>query len=180
MQTLRKISKKGEVTDIMTIGFWFLVLGIGVLAVMFMTFSLISPLRDTAINEDPNAAAAIDALESYTSYGVPGAFLVVLFGLLFGLVVSSFFIRSNPIFIPVYILFALISIFVAVVLANVWGNITAVAEFAEILEINSVVSLMNIIIRNIVLITLGAFILSLIIVFAKPGQGMQGGGGEPF
>lgn len=180
MELLR--NKRGDVTDIMTVGFWLLVIGIGITFIMFMMFQLIPALQDTVIGEDPNAAAALVSINTYSSLAMPGAFLVVFLGLLLGILISSFFIRTHTIFIPVYILFSLISIIVAVALGNVWGNLKDVEQFQNVLDTNTVTTIMDTIMSNLVLVTLIIFILSLIIVFAKPGgaQAEQLGGNSPY
>jgi len=174
--------KRGDLTDIMTVGFWLLVIGIGIFAVMFFSFQTISPLKESAIGEDENALAALNSWETYTSLAVPGTFLIIFFALLLGILVSSFFIRTYPIFIPIYILFAIISIIVAVALGNVWGNLKDITEFQAILDTNNITNIMDVIMSNMVLVTLVIFILSLIVIFAKPGGGQpeQIGGNTPF
>lgn len=178
---MEKYNKRGDVTDVFTVAFWLLVIGIGVFSVMFIVFQITDPLRETAIGENNSSLAAISSLENYASFGLPGAFLVVFFGLLLGVLISSFFVKTHPIFIPIYILFSIVSLIVAPILGNVWGNFRDVEGFSELLELNSVTSLMNIILSNLVLVTIIVFILSLIIIFAKPGGGsIQQGGSNPY
>jgi hypothetical protein len=136
---------------------------------MFGVLQFIEPMKDTVLGEDNSSLAAINSIENYVSLSLPSAFLVVFFGLIMGVMVSSFFIRTYPIFIPVYILFAIVSIIVAVVLGNVWGNLKELSEFQTMLELNDMVQLMDLIASNPVLITVVVFILSLILIFAKPG-----------
>lgn len=175
-------NKKGDVTDIMTVGFWLLVIGIGIFAVMFMMFQLVPALKNTVIGEDANALAGLNSIQNYSNLALPGTFLIIFFGLLLGVLVSSFFIRTHPIFIPVYILFALISIVVAVALGNVWGNLKDVQDFQDVLDTNTITQIMDTIMSHLVLVTLVIFILTLIVIFAKPGgaQPEQLGGNTPF
>lgn len=174
--------KRGDVTDIMTVGFWLLVIGIGIVFIMFMIFQIVPALKDTVLGDDPQSDAALDSLNTYGSLAVPGAFLIVFFGLLLGVLVSSFFIRTHPIFIPVYILFAIISIIVAVALGNVWGNLKDVQDFQNVLNTNTITNIIDTIMSNLVLVTMVVFLLTLVIIFAKPGgsQPEQGGGGTPY
>jgi len=175
-------NKKGDVTDIIMIGFWLLIMGIGIFAIMFFSNSTITPLKDTVIGEDVNALAALNSWQNYSNLAVPGTFLIIFFALLLGVIVSSFFIRTHPIFIPVYILFALISIVVAVILGNVWGNLKDVSEFQTILDTNTITNIMDVIMSNMVLVTLSVFIITLVIIFAKPGGGQVNapGGSTPY
>lgn len=169
------MNKRGEITDMLTVGFWIFVLAVGVLAIMFGLSQLVDPLRDSILGEDNLTRAAINSFDSYISLSPAAAYLIVFFGLILGVMVSSFFVREHPIFIPIYILFAICTVIVMVALGNVWGNLTEYEGFQEILELNQATQVMNLIISNIVLITVVVFILSLMIVFAKPGSGTGGG-----
>jgi len=173
-------NKKGEATDALTFVFWLFVISIGIVAVMFAFLSLMSPLRQSALGEDVNSLAAINSIEAYISTSLPSAGLIIYFGLILGVLVTSFFIRSHPIFIPVYIILGMATIFVAVVLGNAWSNITEIEGFSEIVELNSYIGIMDTILNNIVIMTLFVFILSLVITFAKPGGAQVQQSSEPF
>ena len=180
-EKMELLNKRGDVTDIMTVGFWLLVIGIGIVFIMFMIFQIVPALKNTVLGDDPNADAALDSLNTYGSLALPGTFLIIFFALLLGVLVSSFFIRTHPIFIPVYILFAIISIIVAVALGNVWGNLKDVEDFQSVLDTNTITNIIDVIMSNLVLVTLIVFILTLIVIFAKPGGGqVEQGGSTPF
>ena len=167
-------NKRADVTDIIMVGFWLLIIGIGIFAIMFFANSAISPLKDSIIGDDPSSYAALDSWQNYSNLAVPGTFLIIFFAVILGVIISSFFVRSHPIFIPIYILFALISIVVAVVLGNVWGNLKDVSEFQTILDTNTITTIMDTIMSNMVLVTLVIFIITLVVIFAKPGGGQAG------
>lgn len=172
--------KRGELTDIMTVGFWLLVIGIGVVFIMFIIFQIVPALKESVIGDDVNADSALDSLNNYGSLAVPATFLIIFLGLLMGVLVSSFFIKTHPIFIPVYILFSIISIIVAVALGNVWGNLKDVEQFQSVLDTNTITTIIDTIMSNMVLVTVVVFILTLIIIFAKPGNQQSQGGTTPF
>lgn len=168
------MNKKADVTDMLTVAFWLLVIAIGIIAVMLFSFKIITPLKGTVLGEDNRTLSALNSFENYASYGFPGAFIVIFFGLLMGVLVSSFFVRSHPIFLTVYIIFALVSIIAVVPLANVWGYLKDVTEFNDIIQRNAVTQLMDLIMSHLVLVTFAIFILSIVVIFAKPGGGSSG------
>ena len=173
-------NKRGDVTDIITIGFWLLVIAIGIMAVMFIIFKMVSGLQSSVISTSPIANTSLNTIKDYGSNAVPSTFLIIFFGLLLGIVVSSFFVKSHPIFIPVYILFAIMAIIVAVALGNVWGALKDVSIFSSILGTNSITGIMDTIMSHMVLVTLVTFILSIIIIFAKPGSAQVQQGSTPY
>lgn len=172
-------NKKGDVTDIITVGFWLLIMGIGIFAVWFMISSLIPRLQETSINDSSASSSALISFQNYGNVTLPSTFLIIFFGLILGVLVSSFFIRTHPIFIPVYILFAVISIIVAVALGNTWGNLKDVQDFQNFVDTNTITNIIDTIMSNLVLVTLFVFILTLIVIFAKPGGSVKTGN-EPY
>jgi len=169
------MNKKGDLTDSISFAMWAFVFGIGLIALVFAFLTFYDALDETALNDDNATAAAITESTTYIALSLPSTYFVILFGLLLGTLVSAYFIRVHPIFMPVYILAAVLSIIVAVALGNAWGAIQDVEEFQDILELNTVLSTIDLILSNIVLLTLLVFILSFVIIFAKPGGGVGGG-----
>lgn len=162
-------NKKGEATDSLSFALWIFVIGIGILCLMFAFLQLPDPLRESALGDDPDTLDAINQIETYYSASFPSAGLIVYFGLILGIIVSSFFIRQHPIFIPVYILIAIATVIVTVTLGNAWSNLTEIDTFQSIIDLNIYIRIINSILSNIVTVTVVVFILSLIITFAKPG-----------
>ncbi len=173
--------RKGEPTEIVTFMFWLFVMAIGIVLLVFVFNEFFSILPETILYEDNATRQAIDASTAIIVGSLPTTYFIIFFGLLLGLLVSSFLIRTHPVFIPVYILVAMMTILAAVALGNAWGNIKDIESFQTTLELNTVLSAIDLIISNIVLVVLVAFITSIIIIFAKPGGSGGGqGGAAPF
>ena len=81
--------------------------------------------------------------------------------------ISSFFIRIHPIWIFVYTLTGIIAIFLTVLLANTYSVFVASPAFAEIVE-HQTYSLW--VMRHSVIIMTASIILSLGLIFGKPGD----------
>ena len=171
------MNRKGDVTDSITLIFWLFVIALFIIVVIYAFNFIFSELAISPLGDDNSTLAAINTSQSIVVSTIPTTYFIILFGLLMGLLVSSFMIRMHPIFIPVYIFMAVGSILASVVLGNAWGNIMDVEFFSDTIALNSYLGAIDTIMRHSVLITTGAFILSLIITFAKP---VQQGGAAPY
>lgn len=174
-----RMNKKGEATDSIVFGFWIFVIGLVLIFLVYAFGEVLTSMGDSALASDANALNAINSANNYISVGLPGTFVVIFFGLLMGMLVSSYFIRVHWVFIPVYILMGVGAIITAVALGNVWGALGDQEYFQQVVATNSILGAIDYVVRHIVLVTVLAFILSLTITFAKPSNQAQQGG-EPF
>lgn len=168
---------KGDVSTPMIFILWVFVIAVSILIVMYFSAQLISSLRTTVLSDDINVNNTLDSWETYNSYAVPSTMLIIFLGLLMGVMVTSFFVRTYAVLIPVYLLFMFCSVLVAVVLGNAWGAIKDFSEFSTILSSNVVTTAVDLIASNPVKIVIMVSILSLIIIFAKPFGGANYNGG---
>ena len=94
-------------------------------------------------------------------------FLIIFTGLAIGILISSFMIKSHPIFIPVYIFLIAFAIIVAVIMNNVY------VEFATNSALNSTITnkmtYSDTIMNHLPIVFAGIGILSMIIIFARAG-----------
>lgn len=173
-------NKKGDATTAITFSFWMFVLAVSIMALMFAMVQVLPLLADSILGDDPATLSAINDVIVYHTIALPSTYFILFFGLLAGVLISSFFVRTHLVFIVIYILAGLISLIVAVVLGNAWGDLTSIDTFSDLINTYSLLGVMDLMINNIVIIILSVFILSIIIIFAKPGGGSLQGGDTPF
>ena len=156
--------KKGDVTDVLVFLIVIFILAIG----LFIIASIIPPiadgLRDGGLNGTTEGFNAIASMEDLGSKTINRGFFLLFMGLVMGTMVSSFFVRTHPIFIFLYISFLAITVFIGTYLGNAYETFSEVAFFANTLAEQTFI---NLVMGNIVQITIAVGILSMIIVFAK-------------
>ena len=81
-----------------------------------------------------------------------------------GIMISSFFIRTHPVWLFLYILFLGVAIFLSIYLGNAYYSMTINEVFADRLADQKYI---NFVMENIVWIILGVGALSLVIIFGK-------------
>ena len=166
---LKSLNKKGSIVDI---GFLLVVLlGLGIfIMVVAKVFPMItSAIGDTPIGDNVNSAAALNATDSIAGRG-DGVFLIIFIGLTIAIFITSFFIDSSPILIPIYIIAVGLLIIFAVVAENIYESFISEPTFTGIVH-----PMTNYIMSHLVLIAIGVGVISMILIFAK-----RGGGSSPY
>jgi hypothetical protein len=155
--------KKGDLSDLLIFVVTAFVLGIMMFVLIYAIPQITSGLRLAGLNNTIQGSNAIDSLDSFTGIINYGTFFIMV-GLLMSILFTSFMVRSHPIFLILYILFAPISIILAVYLGNAYNTMVINSAFASVF---ASASMINLFFEHLVKITLVANFLSMIIVFAK-------------
>lgn len=155
--------KKGELTDFFVFLITLFILAIGLFVIIYIIPHISNGLRVAGLNntaEGETAIQGIDNIGSVINYG----FLMLFVGLTISMMISSFLVRTHPIFLFMYIFFLAMTIILSLYLGNAYYNLQNNPIFAA--TMNSA-SFINKIMNNIVEITLGVAALSLVIIFSK-------------
>lgn len=171
-------NKKGDLSDPVILTFWLFFFAVIIILLVYVFLQFFTTLQSTIISNNTAANSTINSAITYTQVAIPSTMLIIFFGLLLGLFVSAFFVRSHPVFIPIYLIFGVTSVIVAVALGNAWGAINDLTIFSSTVNLNAGTRIIGLIMNNIVKIQVISFFISLIILFAKPSQ--QTGGGAPY
>jgi len=162
-------NKNGDVSDVPVFIFWlfFILVGILIIILIFLkvnqTFQSVPIFNDTIIIKN-----SLFSFEQHLIKTLPSGLLILLFGFIFGILFSSFFIRTHPIFLPIYIISSFFFILIGVVLGNFWGYFKNNQEILDIINLNSSLKIIDLILSNLVIFFIVIFCLSLLIIFAKP------------
>lgn len=159
-----KRNKIGSIQDV----FFFVIFAVGfaifLIVVSYVMNNVTGKLLESALNESEAARNALGYTETLTAQ-FDALWLFVFVGLLIGVLISSFMIKSHPIFIPIYIIFLGVAVLVGVIMNNVYLDFTANATLAATAATHV---FSNAVINNYVLVIIGVGILSMIIIFARP------------
>ncbi len=164
---LRKInlkSNKGEITDLWVWLVTIFALGIGLFVLMYIIPSISGGLRLAGLNNSAEGSASIDALDSIGTSTINNGFMLLFVGLIISLMITSFLVRTHPIFLFLYIFMLAIMILLAAYLGNAYEDMKNNPVFASTLT-NA--NFINMVLSHIVEISLAVGALSIIIIFAK-------------
>ena len=156
--------KKGEVTDILIFLITLFIFGIGLFIMIFIVPSITNGLRISGLNNTSVANDAINSMENSTVGNLNNGFMILFVGFLLSIMITSFLVRSHPIFLFLYIFFLGITILLSFYLGNIYYNMQQMPIFADVLAKAKFITL---IMNHIAEITTAIGILSLIIVFSK-------------
>lgn len=174
---LKSINKKGDPTDMLIV-----VLFAFVLAVCFTIYFVFTSVMTTTLHNSPmNITETQTAIQSISDSGgaVDSGYIFIIGGMILGIVLSSFWVREHPAYIPLYIIFILVSIVVAALLSNAYVQTTTYLSALTTPPTDFAVSqpLIYIVMTHAVRIALVVGVFSMIICLGKVFSG-QGGGGE--
>jgi RsiW-degrading membrane proteinase PrsW (M82 family) len=167
------MNKKGDVTD--TLVFVITVFIISTILLVFAYFipQLAGGLRGTALNNSAEGANAINQLSNMGTNLMQRGLLIILFGLILGEFITSWFTRVHPIFLVLYLFMLGISLVLGVYLSFAWNQFISNPAAAQMIASQTItLSIMN----NLNKITLVTGALSMIIAFSRYATG----GGEKF
>jgi len=160
-------NKKGDFT-----GLIFFIVNIVIFAIFLLVVGYIVPqINDgikgqIGINTDINNS--IDASTAVAENTFPTLWLIMFGGLMLGLFATSFFINTHPIFVPIYIFLLVVAVTISVPLSNAYEEL---AENATLAGAATQQGLIVFIMTNLPLITFIVGLVTLIIAFAKTGEG---------
>lgn len=166
--------KKGDVTDPLI----FLILVFTFSAIIFILAFIVPAisggLATAGLNNTPEGANAINELDKFGTQTLQKGLFLLVFGLMISTLITSFLVRTHPVFLFLYIFVLGLTIFIATYLGNAYDDLREIPILADTLASQT---LINLIMENLITIILALGALSLIIVFAKfssSGRSVQG------
>ncbi len=157
-------NKKGDVTDMFVFLLVVFIFAIGLFIFAFIVPQITGGLNDAGLNSTSEGAGAIDSLSSFGTITIQRGFFLLFAGFIISTMVTSFFARTHPLFLFLYILVLGITTFLGVYLGNTYQTFSNTPLFADTLATQG---LINIVMNNIITITIAVGVLSMIIVFSK-------------
>lgn len=168
---LKKLRKKGSIVDVA-----FLIVVLLGFSIFFLIVAKVFPTitNQISLTEIGSNEASVSALESTENTVGEGdmVFLFIFTGLVMAIFITSFFIDSSPILIPVYIIALALLLIFSAVSENVYHSFSEHPTFSEVSPNHPVI---NYIMEHLFLISIAVGVLSMILIFAKP-RGYSGGG----
>lgn len=161
---MRKIQKKGELQDILILVITLFILAVGLFILIYVIPSITNGMNIAGMNNSAEGVNAISSLSNIGTNTINNGFMMLFIGLIMSVMITSFLVRTHPIFLFLYIFMLAITIILAVYLGNAYYDLQTNPIFAS--TVNDA-SFINLVMNNIVEITLAVGALSMIIVFAK-------------
>lgn len=158
------MNNRGELTDVMIFMITVFILAVGLFILMFIVPTISNGLRNAGLNNSAEGINAINSMDYFSTHTINNGYLMLFVGLLISVMITSFMVRTHPIFLFLYILFLGVSILLAFYLGNIYHDLTANPIFSNMVN---TATYSNLIMSHIAEITLAVGALSMIIVFAK-------------
>lgn len=164
--------KKGDLPDMLIFLITITILAIGFFVIAFVIPQISDGLNSVGLNSSTEGATAINELERIGTKTINNGFFLLFVGLIASTMISSFLVRTHPIFLFLYIIFLGVTIFLGTYLGNLYETISTIDIFESTLASQT---LINLVMQNIIKILVAVGALSMIIVFAKFSSNIGGG-----
>jgi len=151
--------------DILFIGVLLFTFGIGFFIIHFMMDTVVTEIVSIPALNATNAS--VDAWESIRTttnrldYVIFGLFI----GLVLALIITSWFIGGNPIYMFIYFIIIIIAVVISTVLANTWETVSGMVVFGTTIVSFPITN--NLLLKLPIYIAVVGFI-GIITMFAKP------------
>ncbi len=150
--------KKGDVTDPLI----FVIVIVSFAIILFMLAFIIPQIADglaiAGLNNTPEGAAGIVQLSDFGTETIQRGFFLLAIGLMMSTLITSFLVRTHPIFLFLYIFILGLTIFITTYLGNAYDQLRNISILSDTLASQT---LINLIMENLITIVLavGALIL---------------------
>ena len=154
--------KKGDVTDILSLILILFILITGFFIISFTIPYITNGLRVSGLNNTPEGTNAINQLQNYGTNGIQNGMFWLFIGLCIGVLISSFYADTHPIWLFLYILMLGVTIILAAYLGNAYQTIIYNDSFGGWQQV-----MLTTIMQHIVQVAIGIGALSFVIMFTK-------------
>lgn len=151
-------------SDVVLIGVLVFAAAIGLFAIFAAVNPMLNSMQHSAINESGTAVEALQGTQTMLGkldYLVLGVFLA----LVLSLIITSWFIGGNPLFMFIYFIVITLAVIVSAILSNVWETMSGASVFGTTIS--------NFSIANHLMSYLPYYIgvvgfIGIMVMFAKP------------
>ncbi len=158
------MNKRGDVTDTLTFLLLIFVLGVGLFIFAFIIPQITQGLENAGMNASTEGGNAIDQLEDFGTVTIQRGFFLLFVGISIATFISAFLVRVHPIFLFLYVLFLILTVFIGTYLGNAYDQMRNIPIFADTMASQV---LINLVFDNLLTIIIAIGAVSLVIVFAK-------------
>ena len=151
--------------DTITIAVTLFAIAIGLFIINYMGTTVVDQLTAApVINESSGAVTAISSIDTVVAR-LDFMVLALFFGLVLGLLITSWFIGGHPVFMVVYGIFCMLTVLISSILTNVWEQFVAVTILASTL---AAFPITNHLMTNFPVYMVVVSFIGFLVMFAKP------------
>ena len=160
------MSKQGTARDVgfIAVGLFVFAL-VAFIASFFISTAVDGMLNIDAVNDSSSTKTALESADGVASAKFDSLVVGLFIGYILGMIITSWIVGGNPIFMFIYFIVVVVSVILSMVLANTWETVTQASVFGS--TINNF-PITNHIISYLPLYIAIIGIIGLIVMFAKP------------
>jgi len=164
-------NKKGDFAGLIYFIISIAVLGIVLLVGGYISVEVSTQLKDKINSSVDEVNNAFDTTKNVAERTLPAVWYFLFTSLALGLFVTSWYMRTNPIFVPMFIILLVVAVIVGIAMSNAYEKINEVTEFNSIANSQDAI---NFVMCKLPWVAFIVGVISLVITFAKSPGGSQG------
>ncbi len=162
MKLLNRMNKKAE-SDLIEIIITLFIVAFLALVVITVIIK-ITPMFQSTVTVNGTAYKAMQKAQDTFTGGLDGLFIGILIILLIGMILLAFFISSSPLFIPIYLIIAAISVWFGAIIANAYMTVESTGALNQAL---AYLPMQNFVMEHLPYFITGFAFILLIITYSK-------------
>jgi len=166
---VRVKKRNNQIMDIVTIIVLILVIALSLLFGKYIFSSIDNAFTEGNLHTTESAQAMDDMSVSFSLFD--WGILFAMIGLTIGLLITSYFIPSHPVFVVINIVGLVFLVFIGAVLSNLYGDIVNVEGLSEARESYGGMEKTDFIMTKLPFICAFLVLISSIVMYAKGGIG---------
>jgi len=160
-------NKKGDFTGVLYMVVMLSAFAIFLLIAGFIATEIAGEVKTQLNSTSDDVNEAFDATTNTARNTLSTLWYIMFGGLLLGLLVTSWFIPSQPVFVPIFLVLLVITVIVGVAMSNVYEALYEVTQFSQIATTQSSIFF---VMSNLPYVALIIGLIGLVVTFAKPGS----------
>ena len=161
---LIKMNKRGDFTGLLYLIVMISAFAFFLLIAGFISTTISGELKDKLNSSTTQVNDAFDATTNTANNTLSAVWFIMFGGLLLGLLITAYYIPTNPLFVPVFIILLVITVIVGVAMSNAYETLYETPTLSDMADTQGSIYF---IMSNLPYVALILGIITLIVTFAK-------------
>ncbi len=159
-------NKRGDFTGILYLIIMIAATAFFLLIAGYISTTISTELKDTIGSDVPEVNQSFEATINVAQGTLSAIWYIVFGGLLLALLVTSWYMPTHPVMVPIFIILLVIAVIIGVAMSNAYEQFYAVPQLSDTADTQGSINFMM---SNLPYIALVVGVIGLIVTFAKPG-----------
>lgn len=159
------MNKRGDFSGVLYLIVMIAAFAIFLLIAGYVSTEIGTQLDDKIDSDRPEVSAAFHATINTAEQTLSALWYIMFGGLLIGLLITSWHMKTEPVYVPIFIILLVVTIIVGVAFSTAYEELYGVTYFSSIADTQGSI---NFVMNKLPYVALIVGLIGLIVTFAKP------------